>query len=155
MAKLDEIMEVLTQEITGFNHSIDKLEELSDKFDNLKIKTDTSSLEFLLKDFLMTQKETVDSYEHRMDDVLKKIDKSRWTPKWEMVVLYIVMCLNTIAFSYLGYYFIQYEQKKEAAVLKGKKEGLGKAGDYFDDHPIIYKDFEKWTKKQDTVSDRK
>ncbi len=154
MAKMDEIMEVLTQEISGFNKSIGKLEELSEKFNNLKIQTDTSSLEFHLKDFFRSQKGTVESYENRMEEVLKKIEKSRWTPKWEMVVLYIVMCVNTIAFSYLGYYFINYEQKKEAAVLKSKYEGLGKARSYFDDHPIIYKDFEKWAKKQDSVPNR-
>ena len=38
MVKLDEIMEVLTQEISGFNTSIDKLEELSKKFDDTEIK---------------------------------------------------------------------------------------------------------------------
>lgn len=155
MAKMDEIMEVLTQEIAGFNNSIGKLEELSKKFDNLKIQTDTSSLEFHLKDFLKSQKRTVESYENRMEEVLKKIEKSRWTPKWEIVMLYIVMCLNTIAFGYLGYYFIKYEQKMEATVLKSKKEGLGKTRGYFNDHPIIYKDFEKWAKKQDSVPNQK
>lgn len=48
MAKLDEIMEVFIQEIAGFNKSIRKLEELSEKFNNIKVQTDTSSLEFLL-----------------------------------------------------------------------------------------------------------
>ncbi len=54
--------------------------------------------------------------------------------------------MNTIAFSYLGYYYIKYEQKIEATVMKVKQESLGKARGYFDDHPVIYKDFEKWAK---------
>ncbi|WP_299528848.1 DUF6730 family protein [Ulvibacterium sp.] len=151
MAKMDEIMEVLTQEISGFNKSIGKLEELSEKFKNLKVKTDTSKLEFRLDDFMKAQKLTKDSYEDRMELVLKKIEKSRWTPKWEVAVIYIVMCLNTIAFSYLGYYFVNYEQKKEAEIFKVKKESLGKAKGYFDDHPIINKDFERWAKRKDSV----
>ncbi|RKN77985.1 DUF6730 family protein [Ulvibacterium marinum] len=151
MAKMDEIMEVLTQEIAGFNTSIAKLEKLSEKFKNLEVEMDTSKLEFRLDDFIKTQKRTIESYENRMEQVLKKIEKSRWTPKWEVAVIYIVMCLNTIAFSYLGYYFVNYEQKKEAAVAKGKEEGLGKARGYFDDHPIIYKDFERWAKRKDSV----
>ncbi len=155
MAKIDEIMEVLTQEISGFNKSIGKLEELSEKFNNLKIQTDTSNLELQIKDYLSLQRNAISTYEKRMDEVMKKIEKSRWTPKWEVVMLYIVMCINTIAFGYLGYYFVKYEQKKEAAVLKSKKEGLGKARGYFDDHPIIYKDFEKWAKRQDSVPNRK
>ncbi|MGP1993018.1 DUF6730 family protein [Zobellia laminariae] len=151
MAKMDEIMEVLTQEISGFNKSIKKLEELSEEFNNLKFQTDTSSLEFLLKGFLRTQKESITTYEKRMEEVLEKIEKSRWTPKWEVAVIYIVMCLNTVAFSYLGYYFVNYERKKEAAVAKGKEEGLGKAKGYFEDHEIIYKDFKRWAKRKDSV----
>ncbi len=151
MAKLDEIMEVLTQEISGFNNSIGKLEELSEKFNNLKIQADTSDLEFQINEFLRTQRGTVDSYEKRMEEVLKKIEKSRWAPKWEVVLLYMAISVNTLAFGYLGYYFINYELKMQAAVFKSKKEGLGKARGYFDDHPIIYKDFERWAKRQDSV----
>lgn len=154
MAKLDEIMEVFTQEISGFNKSIDKLEELSEKFNHLKIQTDTARLESLLEDFFNSQKRTVKSYENRMEEVLKNIEKSRWTPKWEVTMIYVVMCLNTIAFSYLGYYYIKYEQKMEATVLKVKQESLGKARSYFEDHEIIYKDFKRWARKQDSVPNR-
>ena len=151
MAKLDEIMEVLTQEISGFNNSIGKLEELSTKFDDLKITADTSHLEFQLKDFLRLQKINLEFYNKRMDEVLKNIEKSRWTPKWEMLILYLFIIMNTSALGYMGYYFINYERKKKAEVLKVKKESLGRARGYFEDHPIIYKDFEKWVQKQDSV----
>lgn len=151
MAKMDEIMEVFTSEISGFNNSICKLEELSEKFDNLKIQTDTSSLEFQLKEFLGTQRVVVHSYENRMEDVLKKIEKSRWTPKWEVAILYFFMSINSVAFSYFGYYFINYEWKMQDAVSQARHEGLGRARGYFKDHPVIYENFEKWAKKQDSV----
>ncbi|WP_209403526.1 DUF6730 family protein [Pseudozobellia sp. WGM2] len=154
MAKLDEIMEVLTQEISGFNKSISKLEELSEKFDDVEIKIDTSHLEFRIEEFLRLQEQKKDSYERRIEEVLKNIEKSRWTPKWEVTMIYVVMCLNTIAFGYLGYYYIKYEQKMDAAILKVKQESLGRARGYFDDHPIIYKDFKRWAKKQDSVLNR-
>ena len=155
MAKLDEIMEVLTQEISGFNNSIGKLEELSKKFDDVEIKIDTTHLEFQIKEFLRLQNRTKDSYEDRMKEVLKKIEKSRWYPKWEVAMIYVVTCLNTIAFSYLGYYYIKYEQKMEATVLKVKQESLGRARGYFEDHEVIYKNFEMWVKKQDSISNQK
>ena len=151
MAKMDEIMEVLTQEISGFNNSIGKLEELSEKFDNLKIQTDTSSLEFQLKEFLRTQTVIVHSYENRMEEVLKKIEKSRWTPKWEVALLYIYLSINTMAFGYFGYYFINYDLKMQDAVSQARHEGFGRARGYFKDHPVIYENFEKWDKKQDSV----
>ena len=155
MAKMDEIMEVLTQEINGFNKSIGKLEELSEKFNDLKIQTDTSSLEFLLKGFLRTQKESIASYEKRIGEVLKRIEKSRWTPKWEVALLYIFLSINTIAFGYLGYYFINYDLKIQDAVKEARVEGFGKAREYFNDHPIIYKDFEKWTQKRDSIPNQR
>ncbi len=68
---MEEIVEVLTQEIAGFNNSIGKLEELSEKFDTLKIQTDTTILESRLDDFVISQKRTVKSYENRMEEVLK------------------------------------------------------------------------------------
>ena len=151
MAKMDEIMEVLTQEISGFNNSISKLEELSEKFDNLKIQIDTSSSEFQLKEFLGTQRVVVHSYEIRMEEVLKKIEKSRWTPKWEVALLYIYIIINSMAFSYFGYYFINYEWKMQDAVSQARHEGFGRARGYFKDHPVIYENFEKWAKKQDSV----
>ena len=70
---MDEIMEVLIQEITGFNNSIGKLEELSKKFDILKRETYTTILESRLDDFMISQKRTVESYENRMEEVLKSI----------------------------------------------------------------------------------
>jgi hypothetical protein len=155
MAKMDEIMEVLTQEIAGFNNSIGKLKELSEKFNNLKIQTDTSSLEFQLKEFLRTQKVTVHSYENRMEQVLKKIEKSRWTPKWEVALLYIFISVNTIAFGYIGYYFVNYELKMQDAVSQARREGLGRARTYFKDHEVIYRDFKRWAKKQDSISKQK
>src|SRR6056297_892021 len=154
MAKMDEIMEVLTQEIAGFNNSIGKLEELSERFNKQKIQTDTTRLESLLKDFFNAQKVTVTSYEKRTEEVLKKIEKSRWTPKWEVALLYIYLSINTIAFGYLGYYFINYELKIQDAVKEARVEGFGRAREYFNEHPIIYKDFERWAKKKDSVPNR-
>ncbi len=154
MAKMDDIMEVLTQEISGFNTSIRKLEELSTKFKNMEVKTDTSCSKYRLDDFIEAQKRTMESYENRIESVVKNIEKSRWTPKWEAVMLYAVLCLNTAAFGYLGYYFIHYENKKQTAVLKGREEGMGRARAYFEDHPIIKEDFQKWSVKQDSVPNR-
>ncbi|CAN0562152.1 unnamed protein product [Ectocarpus sp. 12 AP-2014] len=151
MAKIDEIMEVLTQEIAGFKNSIDKLEGLSEKFDDVEVKINTAHLEFQIKEFLRLQSRTKDSYEERIEDVLKKIEKSRWTPKWEVALLYVFISINTIAFGYFGYYFINYDLKMQDAVREARQEGLGRARNYFDDHEVIYKDFKRWAKKQDSV----
>jgi len=155
MAKMDEIMEVLTEEIAGFNKSIGKLEELSEKFNTLKIQTDTTILESRLDDFIISQKRTVESYENRMEEVLKNIEKSRWTQKWEVALLYIFLSINTIVYGYLGYYFINYDFTMQDAVTQAKHDGLGSARGYFKDHEVIYRDFKRWAKKQDSISNQK
>ncbi len=90
-----------------------------------------------------------------MEEVLKNIEKSRWTPKWEVALLYICVSINTLAFGYLGYYFINYDLKMKDAVREARQVGFGRAKGYFEDHEIIYKDFERWSKKQDSISNQK
>ena len=114
-----------------------------------------SNIEFHLKDYLRSQQRISDAYEGQIKGVLTTIKKSRWTPKCEGVMLYVVISLNTLVFSYLGYHFIQFENKKEAAFLKGREKGINELGEYFKDHPVIYKDFQKWVKKRDSAPNQK
>ena len=43
--KLDEVMELLSDELDGFNKSIDRLERLTQNTDNIKVIPDTSEIE--------------------------------------------------------------------------------------------------------------
>lgn len=52
MKKMDDIMELLTDEINGFQKSIEKLENLSKNLDEVKVKADTSNVEYHLKEHL-------------------------------------------------------------------------------------------------------
>ena len=79
MKKIDEIMELLTEEIEGFNRSIGKLEELSKKWDNLKIKADSSNIDYYVKDFLRKQERVVEAYRSEERRVGKEC-RSRWSP---------------------------------------------------------------------------
>lgn len=155
MKKIDEIMELLTEEISGFNASLSKLEELSKNLNNLKIQADASNIEFYIKDFLKSQKRTLDFYTKQLDEIHEKIGKGSIRPKWEAKVIYLLIGISTIAFSYLSYNFIEFENKKETAFLNGKKESAFEVIEYFNDHPIIYKNFQKWAIKKDSVPNQK
>ncbi len=54
--KLDEVMELLTDELDGFNNSIVRLEHLTQNVENIKIKPDTSEFERLLGEHLTSEK---------------------------------------------------------------------------------------------------
>ena len=47
--KLDEVMELLNDELDGFNKALEKLEKLTENVDNIKISPDTSQIEHMLK----------------------------------------------------------------------------------------------------------
>ena len=112
-------------------------------------------MERLLNDHQSNLKTISEKQEKALDKVLKKNDKSRLIPRWELVFVYTVMILNAMAFGYFGYHYIQYEKQKEAVYLKGRNEGLFKATQYFEDHPIIFKDYQKWAKKRDSITNQK
>lgn len=79
------------------------------------------------------------------------VEKALHIIEEEVALLYIVISVNTIAFGYFGYYYINYELKMQDAVSQARQEGFGRARDYFEDHEVIYKDFKKWSKKLDSV----
>ncbi|MEM1260734.1 MAG: DUF6730 family protein [Bacteroidota bacterium] len=155
MAKLDEIAELLTEEIRSFGNWVTDLKVLLKNINEFGFEPDTSEMERLLNDHQSNLKTISEKQEKALDKVLKNIDKSRLIPKWELAFIYTVMILNAIAFGYFGYHFIQYEKQKEAAYLEGKNEGLFKATQYFEDHPIIFKDYQKWAKKRDSITNQK
>ncbi len=55
--KLDEVMELLTDELDGFNKSLGKLEKLTQNVDGIKIIPDTSEIERLLREHLNYEKD--------------------------------------------------------------------------------------------------
>ena len=155
MAKLDEIAELLTEEIRSFGSWVTELKVLLKNINEFGFEPDTSEMERLLNVHQSNLKTISEKQHQALDKLLKNIDKSRLIPKWELALIYTVMILNATVFGYFGYHYIQYEKQKEAAYLEGKNEGLVKAKQYFEDHPIIFKDYQKWLKKQDSILRKK
>ena len=67
MKKLDDIMELLTDEINGFQNSIKKLESLSKGLNEVKV--DTSKLEYHLKEQLRHQERIQSQNTRTLNDI--------------------------------------------------------------------------------------
>ena len=148
---MDEIMELLSDEIDGFNRSIKKLEVLSKKWNELNIKADTSNIEFHIREHLRKSEDIIDRYNSRVREIQEDIKKAQFTPKW---LLPLVLSTSTTAFIcllYFGYQFGQVEDEKTEAFENGKKEMILQLRGYFDKHPDAYKDYQKWSKSLDSV----
>ena len=76
MAKLDEIAELLTEEINGFEKSIGRLEKVHEDFKNLPLRPDTSELNALLKEYGNKQKNDIKEQQRLMERILHKDTKS-------------------------------------------------------------------------------
>lgn len=152
MKKMDEIMELLTEEIEGFNLSIGKLEQLSKQLDNLKIKADSSNIEFYIKDFLRQQERRIDNYEKKAKETNQIIKSATLVPKWLIALFCSATCAIVLTLTYFGHYCIRFEENKEEVFEKGREEVISELRDYFDNHPIIYRDFQRWSKKKNSVS---
>ncbi|TMM51529.1 hypothetical protein FEE95_21820 [Maribacter algarum] len=155
MKKMEEMMELLTEEIEGFHKSIEKLETLSKNFKDLKLKADTSRIENYIKGLTKEQKHAMTIYKEKAMEIKKGLKSARIIPNWLATLFCIVISIQVLSLSYFGYHFIQFEDRNKAAFLRGQKESNTKARRYFEDHPIIYKDYKKWTRKKDSVPNQK
>ncbi len=151
MKKMEAMMELLTEEIEGFNKSISKLENLSENFKDLKIKADTSSIEYYMKEFLRKQEQTKRFHEKKITEINQGIKSARITPNWLATLFCIAVSIQIISLSYFANHFIRFDDKNTSIFIKGEKESYKNLRGYFEGHPIIYEDFKKWTRRKDSI----
>jgi len=101
MKKLDEIMELMTDEMADFKTAILNLELLSKQLLNLSIPITTEALEKNLNIFLEKQKEENRIKDQVLNEIEKKLKYARIIPNY----LLILFCsLGIISLSLLGYF---------------------------------------------------
>jgi len=101
MAKLDEIAELLTEEINGFEKSIGRLEKVHEDLQNLPLRPDTSELNALLKEYGKNQKTNVEEQQRLMKRILYKVKRSILLPSWAIKLSWglLVTVLLVLGFS--------------------------------------------------------
>jgi len=148
MKKLDEIMELMTDEMEDFKVAILKLELLSKQLSTLSIPISTEVLEKNLDSFLEKQEE-----ENRLkDDVLKEIEKklkyARIIPNY---LLILVCLLGVILLSLLGYFGYSLKERQNEKfelyqiLMETNKE---RYQEYFSKNPKVQDDFKQWLEEK-------
>lgn len=122
MKKLDNIMELLTDEINGFQNSIKKLEGLSKGFNEIKV--DTSKFEYHLKEHLGHQKRIQSHNDSKLNDINQKLERAKLIPKWLLVLFLSVLIIQSMVIGYLGFHVVQLNKKEKAVAMKEKVELL-------------------------------
>ncbi len=105
--KLDEVMELLNDELDGFNKSIIKLEKLTENVAKIKTMADTSAIEYRLQEHLKVEKEMHHKTQEAIRNMEKQLSKSRVVPKVELWIHYGIYIISLIIIGYLIFKMVQ------------------------------------------------
>jgi hypothetical protein len=99
--KLDEVMELLSYELDGFNKSIHKLEKLTQNTENIKIIADTSGIEYILQEHLRTERDKSDRLQEAIQSMAKQFSKARVFSKVQVYIHYSIYFISLVIIGYL------------------------------------------------------
>jgi hypothetical protein len=116
--KLDEVMELLNDELDGFGKSITRLEKLTQNTENIKIKADTSGIEYLLKEHLRTERDKSDRLQEAFQNMVNQLSKSSVIPKDQMYIHNSIYFISLIIIGCLIFNQTQLTKKHENDVVK-------------------------------------
>ncbi|ASV29930.1 DUF6730 family protein [Maribacter cobaltidurans] len=153
--KLDEVMELLTDELDGFNRSLEKLEKLTKNADHIKIRPDTSEIERLLREHLNSEKANNSKLDEYVRGITEQISSARLVPKVQLWVHYSIWFISLVIIGYLIFKVSGITSVQEKAFAKGEQEVISNLKGYFDQNPKHYQSYKKWIKEKDSVPNQK
>ena len=153
--KLDEVMELLNDELDGFNKALEKLEKLTENVDNIKISPDTSQIEHMLKEHLNSERTKSERIQGSLQNFGQQISKARMVPKAQLWLQYAVWAISLVIIGYLSFQVSRIDQIQQGAFLDGKQAVIKDLKSYFDQYPEYYKTYQNWIKEKDSVPDEK
>tara|TARA_R100000935_G_scaffold57536_1_gene91690 strand:- start:9987 stop:10436 length:450 start_codon:yes stop_codon:yes gene_type:complete len=103
MKKLDEIMELMTDEMTDFKAAILELDLLSKQLFNLSIPITTEAMEKKLNIFLEKQEEENQLKDEVLQEIEKKLKNARIIPNYLLILLGTLGIITLGLLSYFGY----------------------------------------------------
>ena len=144
MAKLDEIAELLTEEINGFEKSIGRLEKVHEDFKNLPLRPDTSELNALLKEYGNKQKNDIKEQQRLMERILHKVERSVLLPSWAIKLTWGLLITVLLVLGFSIYQVSRMSKKEEAAYIKGQDDAIEHYRTFFADSPGAKELYQEW-----------
>ena len=144
MAKLDEIAELLTEEINGFEKSIGRLEKVHEYFKNHPLRPDTSELNALLKDYGNNQNNNIKEQQRLMERILHKVERSVLLPSWAIKLTWGLLVTVLLVLGFSIYQVSRISKKEVAAFIKGQDDAIEHYGTFFEESPEAKELYQKW-----------
>ena len=148
-------MELLTDELDGFNKSIDRLERLARNTDNIKIVPDTTEIEGLIREHLNSERAKTESLLESVHGIGEQISSSRPVPKLQLWLHYLGWTISMVVIGYLVLQVSLIVEVREKAFTEGRKKEISDLKDYFNQNPGHYESYRKWIKEKNSVPNQK
>jgi len=149
--KLDEVMELLTDELDGFNKAIDRLEKLTENVDNVKIEASTWKIQELISNHLEKERDFKKNIGRDILDISHNVSRARIIPKSLVRMLVGIWGISLVSVCYLGFKLAHMETAKERAFEEGGQEVIKSLKAYFDKNPELYQSYEEWMMGRDSI----
>lgn len=153
--KLDEVMELLTDELDGFNKALAKLQRLTKNVEDIRILPDTSQIENLLETHVRHEKERTVKLQESICSLKERLAKASVISILRLWVHCSIWAISLFIICYLAFKVSKMEEIREESYSEGRQEVITSLRGYFDQHPEHYKEYEQWLKKKDNVPNRK
>lgn len=145
MAKLDEIAELLTEEIKGFENSVDRMEQLKKFLMDYKVQADTSDIDFILKGYNDHQKKAIEDQHKLMGNVVFYIKKSMVLPKWSIKLFWSLLTIIFLVLGFSVYKVSQTAQIKQEAYGQGEEKAVAHFRSFLRGNPEAGQLYQNWT----------
>ena len=148
-------MELLTDELDGFNKSIVRLERLTQITDNIKVIPDTSEIERLLQEHLNSEKNKIERLQESVQDISNQISKARLVPKIQLRFHYSIWFISLVIIGYLSLQFYRIGEVQKRAFTEREQEVISNLRGFFDQNPEHYESYRKWLQEKDSVPNQR
>ncbi len=153
--KLDEVMELLSDELDGFNKAVDRLERLIQNVDNINIRPDTTEMESMLRAHLDLEKTKISRLNGSIQNIGVRVSKAGVVPKAKLWLHYSIWLVSLIIIGYLSFRISQSNDIREKAFAEGQQQVISRLRGYFDRNPGHYEEYQQWIKQKDGVPNQK
>ena len=144
MAKLDEIAELLTEEINGFEKSIGRLEKAHENLKNLPLRPDTTELNNLLKEYGNNQNNNIQEQQRLMERILHKVERSVLLPSWAIKLFWGLLICVLLVLGFSIHQASRVSKKEDAAYIKGQDDAIEHYGTFLEESPKAKELYQKW-----------
>ena len=148
MAKLDEIAELLTEEIKGFENSVNRMEELKAFLMTYKVQADTSDIDFILKRYNDHQKKAFEDQHELMANVVYYIKKSMTFPKWAFKLVWGLLVIVLLVLGFSVYKVSRIPEIRQEAFGQGEEKAVRHFGAFFEASPEASEFYQEWREPQ-------